>query len=89
LFLIFLHYDTRLLSGIDICPTVSFFIKKLTEILIPSFSKPQVPSVIRMKANGIKNKVFKPHVPIRCLNLEIIQSHVKLYKSSRKYEGKM
>jgi hypothetical protein len=72
---IFLHYDTCLLSRVDTCPTVSFLTEKLMEILISSFSKLQVPSVIRMKVEWTKkNKNFKPLVPIRCLTLYFFSS---------------
>jgi hypothetical protein len=47
--------------------TVSILMEKLTDIPIRSFFKPQVPFVIRIKAQEKKNKIFKPHVPIRCL----------------------
>jgi hypothetical protein len=40
------QFDICLLSGVDTCPTVNFFMEKLTKILIRSFSKPQVPYVI-------------------------------------------
>jgi len=66
-----------LLSGVDTCLTVSFWTEKLTEVLILSFSKPQVPYVIRMKAQGAKNKVFKSQIPIKCLTLKPI-GHVHI-----------
>jgi hypothetical protein len=65
-FLFFIFYFC-LLSGVDTCPTVSFWMEKLMEVPITYFLKPQVPSVIQMKAHGAKNKVSKPQVPIRCL----------------------
>jgi hypothetical protein len=44
--------------------TVSFWMKKLTEVLIRSFLKTQVPYVIQIEAHKTKkNKNFKPHVP--------------------------
>jgi hypothetical protein len=39
-FLIFLHYDTCLILGVDTYQIVSFWTKKLTEVPIPSFPKP-------------------------------------------------
>jgi hypothetical protein len=44
-FFFFLHNDTCLLSGVDMCLTISFWIEKLTEAPISSFPKPHVPSV--------------------------------------------
>jgi hypothetical protein len=49
------------------CPTVSFWTKKLTEVTIPHFPKQQVLSVIQMKELEVKNKIFKSQVPIKCL----------------------
>jgi hypothetical protein len=40
-FLIFLYYDTCILSRVDMCPTINFLTKTLTEQTIPF--------VIRMK----------------------------------------
>jgi hypothetical protein len=55
---------------IDTWTTVSFWTEKWTEVLSPSFSKTQVPFVIRIKTHGAKNKNFKPQVPKKCLTLK-------------------
>jgi hypothetical protein len=52
-----------LLSGVDTCPNVSFFMEKLTEVPSLSFSKTQVPSAMLIETEIQKNKVFKPQVP--------------------------
>jgi hypothetical protein len=51
-----------LLSGVDTCPNVSFFMEKLTEVPSLSFSKTQVPSAMLIETEIQKNKVFKPQV---------------------------
>jgi len=38
---------------------VSFWMEKLTEVLIRSFTKTEISSVIRIETQGLKNKVFK------------------------------
>jgi hypothetical protein len=76
-FLIFLHYDTCLLSGVDTWTTISFLIEKLTEVPIRSFLKTQVLSVIRIETQGVKNKVFKPQVPKMYLTIFFIRNIIK------------
>jgi hypothetical protein len=56
-----------LLSVVDTCPTIDFWMEKLMEVPSPSFSKTHVPSVIRIEAHETKNKDFKPHVLISYL----------------------
>jgi hypothetical protein len=51
---------------------VSFWTKIWMEVPSPSFSISQVSSVIRIEAQEIKNKKFKPNVPIPYLTQIII-----------------
>jgi hypothetical protein len=63
--------------------TVSFWMKKLTEVLIRSFLKTQVPYVIQIEAHKTKkNKNFKPHVPKRCLTFFFFFFFLLLYQKT-------
>jgi hypothetical protein len=55
---------------------VSFFTKNLTEVLIRSFPKTEVPTIMRIKTQGLKNKVFKTVMRIRLLHYD--RSDVRL-----------
>jgi hypothetical protein len=46
-------------SEVDTWRSVNFWTEKLTEVLIWSFSKTDVSSVMRIKTRGLKNKVVK------------------------------
>jgi hypothetical protein len=46
-------------SEVDTWRSVSFWTEKLTEVLIRSFSKTEVSSVMQIETQGLKNKVFK------------------------------
>jgi hypothetical protein len=46
-------------SEVDTWWTVSFWTEKLTEVLIWSFPKTDVSSVMQIETQGLKNKVFK------------------------------
>jgi hypothetical protein len=49
--------------------TVSFWMEKLTEVLIWSFSKTHISSVMKIETQGLKNKVFKTQGPNEYLTL--------------------
>jgi hypothetical protein len=51
---------------------VSFWTKNLTDVLIWYFSKIEVPSVMRIETQRLKNKVIKTQRPKRCLILYVI-----------------
>jgi hypothetical protein len=44
---------------VDTWRSVSFWTEKLTEVLIRSFFKTEVSSVMQIETLGLKNKVFK------------------------------
>jgi hypothetical protein len=48
---------------------VSFWTEKLIKVLIRSFSKTEVSSVMQIETQKLKNKVFKTQGPKRCLTL--------------------
>jgi hypothetical protein len=50
-------------SRVDRWRTVNFFTENLTEVLIRSFPKTEVSSVIRIETQGLKNKVSKTQGP--------------------------
>jgi len=56
-------------SYADTWQTVSFWTENLTEVLIWSFSKIEVPSVMQIETQGLKNKVVKNQGPKSCLTL--------------------
>jgi len=56
-------------SDDDTWRSVSFWTEKLTEVLIRSFLKTEVSSVMRIETQGLKNKVVKTHGLKRCLTL--------------------
>jgi hypothetical protein len=51
---------------------VSFWTEKLTEILIESFRKTEVSSMMQIETHGLKNKVFKIQGPDEYLTLILI-----------------
>jgi hypothetical protein len=59
-------------SEVDTWRTVSFWTEKLTEVLIWSFPKIDVLSVMRIKTQGLKNKVVKTQGLKRCLTLVLM-----------------
>jgi hypothetical protein len=54
-------------SEVDMWRSVSFWTEKLTEVLIRSFSKTEVSSVMQIETQGLKNKVSKTQGLKRCL----------------------
>jgi hypothetical protein len=50
-------------SEVDTWRTVNFWTEKLTEVLIWSFPKIDVSSVMRIETQGLKNKVVKTQGP--------------------------
>jgi hypothetical protein len=52
---------------VDTWRTVNFWTEKLTDVLIWSFSKIDVSSVMRIETQGLKNKVVKTQGLKRCL----------------------
>jgi hypothetical protein len=48
---------------------VSFWTEKLTEVLIRSFPKTEVSSVMQNETQGLKNKVFETQEPEKYLTL--------------------
>jgi hypothetical protein len=60
-------------SEVDTWRAVSFWTEKLTEVLIWLFSKTDVSSVMRIKTQGLKNKVAKIQGLKRYLTLEFIK----------------
>jgi hypothetical protein len=61
-------------SEVDTWRTVSFWTEKLTEVLIWSFLKIDVSSVMRIETQGLKNKVVKTQGLKMCLTLKLIIS---------------
>jgi hypothetical protein len=57
-------------SEVDTWRTVNFWTEKLTEVLIWSFPKIDVLSVMRIETQGLKNKVVKTQGLKRCLTLK-------------------
>jgi hypothetical protein len=66
-----LYCDMCQPSGIDMWRNISFWTKNLTKILIQYFSKIEVPSVMRIETQGLKNKFFKTQRPKKCLTLVV------------------
>jgi hypothetical protein len=72
-FLIFLYYNTYQPSGVDTWRALSFWTENLTEVLIRSFSKIEVSSMMWIETQVLKNKVFKTEGPKVYLTLKIIK----------------
>jgi hypothetical protein len=70
-------------SGVDTWRTTSFWTKNLTKVLIWSFPKTEVSSVIRTKTQELKNKVFKTKRP-----KIYIFNHKKKKKKKKKKKNK-
>jgi hypothetical protein len=51
---------------------VSFLTEKLTEVLIRSFLKTKVSSVMQIEIHELKNKVSKTQGPKRCITFKFI-----------------
>jgi hypothetical protein len=51
--------------------SISFWTEKLTEVLIRSFLKTEVLSVMQIETQGLKNKVSKTQGLKMCLTLKI------------------
>jgi len=62
-------------SEVDTWRTVSFWTENLTEVLIWSFLKIELPSIMRIETQGLKNKVVKTQGPKRCLTLIFNQNY--------------
>jgi hypothetical protein len=58
--------------GVDMWQTISFWTENLIDVLIRSFSKIEVPFVMRIEIQGLKNNVFKTQEPEVYLTLEFI-----------------
>jgi hypothetical protein len=54
---------------IDTWRVISFWTEKLTEVIIWSFLKTEVSSVMQIETQGLKNKVSKTHGPDEYLTL--------------------
>jgi uncharacterized membrane protein YcgQ (UPF0703/DUF1980 family) len=61
-------------SEVDTWQTISFWTEKLTEVLIWSFLKIDVSSVMRIETQRLKNKVVKTQGLKMCLTLNTITS---------------
>jgi hypothetical protein len=59
---------------VDTWRSVSFWTEKLTEVLIRSFPKTEVSSVMQIETQRLKNKVFKIQGLKRCLTLFLMVS---------------
>jgi hypothetical protein len=59
-------------SEVDTWQSVSFWTEKLTEVLIQSFFKIEVSSVMQIETQGLKNKVSKTQRLKICLTLKFI-----------------
>jgi hypothetical protein len=59
-------------SEIDTWRSVRFWTEKLTEVLIQSFLKTEISSVMQIETHGLKNKVSKTQGLKRCLTLKFI-----------------
>jgi hypothetical protein len=57
---------------VDTWRAVSFWTEKLTEVLIWSFSKIDISSVMQIKTQRLKNKVFKTQGPLDYLTQKYI-----------------
>jgi hypothetical protein len=66
-FLILLFFNSFL--KVDTWQSVSFWTEKLTEVLIRSFLKTEVSSVMQIEIQGLKNKVSKNQGLKKCLTL--------------------
>jgi hypothetical protein len=68
------------MSEVDTWQAVSFWTENLTEILIRSLTKIEVPSVIRIETQGLKNKVVKnlTEVLIRSLTKIEVPSVIRI-----------
>jgi hypothetical protein len=66
-------------SEVDTWRTVNFWTEKLTGVLIWSFPKIDVSSVMRIETQGLKNKVVKTQGPKRYLTLLFISISQVLY----------
>jgi hypothetical protein len=83
-------------SEVDTWRTVNFWTEKLTGVLIWSFPKIDVSSVMRIETQGLKNKVVKTQGPKRYLTLFFIFLSIlflswKVYNlsSGKKSKGKI
>jgi hypothetical protein len=77
LFLFFLFfffnttYNSCQSSGVDTWRAVNFWTENLTKVLIRSFPKIEVLSMLQIKTQGQKHKVFKTQGPEVCFTLKI------------------
>jgi hypothetical protein len=63
-------------SEVDTWRSVSFWTEKLTEVLIWSFPKIEVSSVMQIETHGTKN-VFNPKIKYYKINLKIILNFLR------------